>query len=126
LSVVALRVDGYEEISPVRLPDVLRTLSLVFRHHIRTIDILGRYVTDDVFLLILPHVGAEEGRSLAARIGREVAAFGFKPFEDDRDLTVCATSATIKEDTPGAGALIEDALRDLPDPARADLRESRR
>ncbi|MDQ4127372.1 MAG: GGDEF domain-containing protein [Actinomycetota bacterium] len=121
LSVVALRVDGYEEILPVRLPGVLRTMSLVFRHHIRPIDILGRYSSEDVFLMILPHLGLEEGRALAARIAREVAAFAFKPFDHDRDLTLSASSATFTEDTPDAEALVEEVLRSLNDPDRTDL-----
>jgi diguanylate cyclase (GGDEF)-like protein len=121
LSVVALRVDDYEEILPVRLPGVLRTISLVFRHSIRPIDILGRYATEDVFLIILPHVGPEEGQSLADRIAREVEAFGFKPFDDDRDLSVAAISATLTQDTPDAEALIEDALHKLGGLDRAQL-----
>ncbi len=62
---------------------------------------------------------------MAAKVARELAAFGFKPFEDDRDLTVSTTSATITEGTPGAEALIEEALRDLHDPDHADLPRTR-
>jgi diguanylate cyclase (GGDEF)-like protein len=120
LTVLALRIVDYDEIIPVRVPGVLKTLSLVLRHHIRPIDILGKYVTDDVFLIVLPHLSAQEGHSLAAQIGREVEAFGFKPFDDDRSLVVATGAASVTADTSNAEALVEDALGARQEPTRAD------
>ncbi len=111
LTLLAVRIEDYDEIMPVQVPGVLRTLGVVFRHYIRPIDILGRYITDDVFLIILPHVAADEGRSLATRISREVEAFDFKPFNDDRNLTVTPGLAFLSEDTTNAEPMVEEALR---------------
>ena len=110
LTLVALRIDDYDQIVSVRVPGVLRTLSLVFRHYTRPIDIVGKYVTDDVFLIVLPHVGAQEGQSLADRISQEVGAFEFKPFDDDRSLTVTTGLAPFSDATTSARALVDDAL----------------
>ena len=119
LTLVALRIDDYDQILPVRVPRVLRILSLVFRHYTRPIDIVGKYVTDDVFLIVLPHVDAQEGRSLADRITQEVEAFGFKPFDDDRSLAVTTGLASFSESTTSAEALVDEALRSLREPSDA-------
>ena len=113
LTLVALRIDDYDQILPVRVPRVLRTLSLVFRHYTRPIDIVGKYITENVFLIVLPHVGAQEGQSLTDRISREVEAFEFKPFDDDRSLTVTTSLASFSDATTSAEALVDDALRSL-------------
>ncbi|ABG05583.1 diguanylate cyclase [Rubrobacter xylanophilus DSM 9941] len=114
LSLLALRAEDHERIPPVRLPGVLRTLSLVFRHHIRPVDVLGRHEEEGTFLLLLPHLGAEEAGELAERLRREVEGFGFRPFEeDDRTLRLRTGRATLSGKTGGAEGLVEEAVRDL-------------
>ena len=122
LTLVAVRVEGYEEIPPVKVPGVLRTLSFVFRHGTRTIDVLGKHADEGTFLFVLPHVSNEEGAALADRLRREVSAFGFKPFDDERSLAVVPGVASFSEDTPNAEALVEDALRAVEGTVAADSR----
>src|SRR5262249_26983096 len=82
LSVLALRIAHYDAIASVRLPSVLGTLGLVFQQHIRGMDTLGKGASDDVFLIVLPHVGPDDARALASRIRREIEEFGFKPYDN--------------------------------------------
>ncbi|BBL79989.1 hypothetical protein RxyAA322_18430 [Rubrobacter xylanophilus] len=113
LSLLALRAEDHERIPPVRLPGVLRTLSLVFRHHIRPVDVLGKHAEEGTFLLLLPHLTAGEAEALAEKLRREVEGFGFKPFEtDDRTLRLCTGRATFSG-AGGARELVEAAVRSL-------------
>jgi GGDEF domain-containing protein len=120
---MAVGINDYESIPPVRLPGVLRTLSLVFRHYIRPVDILGKHVTEGVFLIVLPHMSLKEGTSLALRMSREVEAFGFTPFDDDRQLRVSVGLVPFTEEVASAELLIEEALQALQGQMQADLHE---
>src|SRR5262249_55942163 len=88
LTLLAVRIDDYDAIPLVKLPAILRTLSLVFRHHIRPVDILSKYASDDIFLTALPHCDAIQGASLAAQLREEVESYGFQPFDDEQVLTI--------------------------------------
>jgi polysaccharide biosynthesis protein PelD len=107
LTLVALRVEQHEAIPPVKLPTILQTLGFVFRQHIRPIDILGKGATDDTFLVVLPHMTAEEGRAVAERVRGEIEAFGFRPFDDDRTLRVQVALASAAEAPSSADEMIE-------------------
>jgi GGDEF domain-containing protein len=113
LSVLALQAADYHAIPPVQLPRVLRTLGIVFRRHSRPIDILGKYATDDVFLLAAPHLGEPDAWALGQRIRQEVEAFGFKPFDDDRCLSLRVGVASLTESTSSAEELVDRAVRAL-------------
>ncbi len=113
LALLAVRVAGHGEIEPVKLPGVLRVLSLVFRHNIRSFDVLGKHSSEDTFLLLLTHTTPDGARSVAARLEREVAAFGFRPFDDDRELRIVAGLASLSEDVSSPDDLVQrtaDAL----------------
>ncbi|MCA3748587.1 MAG: GAF domain-containing protein [Rubrobacter sp.] len=114
LSLLALRAEDFEHIPEIRLPGVLRTLSLVFRHHIRPIDVLGKHAEEGTFLLLLPHLNAEAADDLAARLRREVESFGFRPFEEqDRILRLRTGRATLSGTAGGARELVEAAVDSL-------------
>lgn len=112
LTVIAARIGDHAAIEPVRLPGVLRTVSLVLRYGIRTTDVLGKHAAPDAFLIALPHTDPPGARILADRLEKAVADFGFKPFGDERDLRVSAGVAAPSEGVPDADALIEAALQD--------------
>jgi GGDEF domain-containing protein len=119
LTLLALQVEDYHAIAPVQLPRVLRTLGIVFRQHSRPFDILGKYATEDVFLLAVPHVGEAEARALGQRIQQEIQAFGFKPFDDERTLGMRVGVASLTEGVDSAQELVERAVRELAAPAPA-------
>ena len=123
LTLMAVSINDYESIPPVKLPGVLRTLSLVFRRYIRPIDILGKHLTEGVFLIVLPHMSQKEGTSLALRMSREVEAFGFAPFDDDRQLRVSVGLVPFTEEVASAELLIEEALQALQGRMQAGLHE---
>jgi polysaccharide biosynthesis protein PelD len=100
LSVLALRVEGYPRIPPVRLPGVLRTLSLVFRQGTRSIDVLGQHTDAGSFVILLPHLTLEEASAAGERLRREIEAFDFKPFDDDSPLRVTPGAAGYGGQTP--------------------------
>ncbi len=113
LSLLAVSVADYEDIPSVRVPSVLRTLSLIFARQTRPYDVLGKYLTQGVFLLLLPHAGNQQSVFLGQRISREVEAFGFKPFDDDRDLKLLTGVASLSESITNAEVLVEEAIRVL-------------
>ncbi len=114
LSLLVIGVEDYGEVPAVKLPGVLRTLSLVFGHNIRSYDFLGKYAADEgIFLLALPHATEEQARTVAERLEHEIEAFGFKPFEDERDLEVTTGLASASETVADAESLVEAALRDF-------------
>ena len=51
LTLLALRIEHYEAMPEINVPSVLQTLSMVLGHYIQPIDILSKYMTDDVFLM---------------------------------------------------------------------------
>ena len=112
LTLIALRIEDYASMAPVRLPGVLRTVSLVLRHGTRGVDVLGKHSSDDTFLIILPHTGVEGAEILAGRLRTAVESFEFKPFDDDRNLRIGVGLASPSEDF-GADALIVAALREI-------------
>lgn len=111
LVVLAVQISDFESIVPVKLPNVLQVLGLVFRQNIRPIDILGKYATDDIFLIALPHVADDEGRGLALRIRREVEGFGFRPFESDQTLQVGLGMGSLGPTTNSAEEIIAQAVQ---------------
>ncbi len=124
LTLMAVGINDYGSIPPVKLPGVLRTLSLVFRRHIRPLDILGKHVSDGVFLIVVPHTNLKESTSLAARMSREVEAFGFKPFDDDRQLRVSVGLVPFTEEVASAETLLQETLQALQSRMQAALHES--
>lgn len=111
LSVLALRIGQYDAIAPVRLPSVLSTLGLVFQQNIRGMDTLGKGSSDDVFLIVLPHVEPDEARARAARIQREIEGFGFKPYDNEQSLAVHVGLASAANGQAEPRQLLERAVR---------------
>ncbi len=136
LAVAAVRVERYAAIAPVRVPSVLQTLGLVFRQHIRPFDLLGKSATDDVFLLVLPHLAPAEAEALAGRLREEIVRFGFRPYDDDATLDVRVGLASTADAAPygssadgsaavlpplGPRELLDRALRSLAEQPPAAL-----
>ncbi|MBI3969543.1 MAG: GAF domain-containing protein [Chloroflexi bacterium] len=92
LTLLALRLEDYELISPVRLPLLLQTLGVVFRQQVRSIDVIGKHPRGDAFLIALPHITVSDAQVLASRLRREIEAFGFKPFSSEEPLTVSVSA----------------------------------
>ncbi len=113
MSLLVITVADYGDIPLIRVPNVLRTLSLILNHQVRPYDVLGKYLTEGVFLLLLPHASMQQSISLGERISREVEAFGFKPFDDDRDLRLITGATSLSESVTSAEALVEEAVRGL-------------
>lgn len=113
LTLVAVRIEDYASMAQVRLPGVLRTVSLVLRHGTRGVDVLGKHSSDDTFLIILPHTAVEGGEILAGRLREAVESFEFKPFDDDRTLRIGTGLASPSQDADGPDALIVAAVRDV-------------
>ncbi len=115
LSLLAISIADYDEIPPVRVPSVLRTLGLIFARQTRPFDVLGKHVDEGVFLLLIPHADAQQGAAVGDRISREVAAFAFKPFDDERDMRLITNAAPLPESTIDARGFVEEAVDGLRD-----------
>ncbi len=115
LSVVAVRIEDYYVIPPVKLPSVQQALALVFRQCIRPIDILGKPPDADLFVIALPHMGPEEANALASRISHEVDRFGFKPFDTEQPLEVATSVSTLTPAVLSSDDLLNMAMRALPE-----------
>jgi polysaccharide biosynthesis protein PelD len=113
LTLVALGIKDYGEILPVKLTSVLHTLNLTFGPQMRTFDILGKYVTDGMFLLVLPHTTMHQAQTVAEWFKREIDALEIKPFDDDCNLEVNVGVASVSKDVTGPELLIEEAVRAL-------------
>ena len=120
LTLIALSIKDHEEITPVKLTTVLRTLNLTFRRHTRAWDIFGKHATDGIFLLVLPQATTHQAQIVAERLERELEGYEFKPFDDDRNLEVNTGLVSLAENVTSADLLVEEAVRDLRDGDGAD------
>jgi diguanylate cyclase len=81
--------------------EVLQSFSIAVGANIRSIDRLGRYGGEE-FLLILPHVSAQEAIAALNRLRRIVAALNWTAISGGLAVTMSAGVAQIREDeTPG-------------------------
>jgi polysaccharide biosynthesis protein PelD len=120
LTLIALSIKDHKEMTSVKLTTVLRTLNLTYRRHTRGWDIFGKYATDGIFLLVLPQATRHQAEIVAKRVERELEAYEFKPFDDDRNLEVNTGLASLADNVTGEDLLVEEAVRDLRDGDGAD------
>lgn len=113
VALVAVQVKDYNDIEPVKLPSVLRTLRLIFRRQTRPYDVLGKYSSEGILLLVLPHATVEQAQVVAGRIKQEIEAFVFKPFNDERTLKIATGLASPSDVVRNSEALVEETMRDL-------------
>jgi diguanylate cyclase (GGDEF)-like protein len=115
LTIMAISINDYEKIPPVKATGVLRMLSLSFRRQTRAWDILGKYPVDGIFLLVLLHTTTHAAQTVAKRLQREFEAFDLKAFDDERGLEIQIGIASPSESVTEAESLVEEAVRDLPE-----------
>ena len=125
LTLLALRIERYDAVPRVKVPSLLQTLGFIFRRHIRPMDMLGKYATEDIFLIALPHVAADEGRALALRIQQELEQFGFQPFDTGERLQVTVSVAGGIQGVGGPEELVERAIQGIRSFAAAQLPKRR-
>ncbi|MEO7992973.1 MAG: diguanylate cyclase [bacterium] len=79
---------------------VLRETAQLFRKHLRSIDVPGRYGGEE-YIILLPNTPAEGALMVAERLRQQVAAFAFTPVEGATPLR-CTASFGVATYTEGA------------------------
>ncbi|HOJ63161.1 MAG TPA: diguanylate cyclase [Spirochaetota bacterium] len=76
--------------------EILRSLSLLIKNHIREIDLMGRYGGEE-FLIILPDTNLQEAAIMAERILNLVRCYEFQTSKGPINLTISIGIAEYKE-----------------------------
>ncbi len=88
LSLIVFKIDDFNSIEDGLQQDILTVVSLVFKNRLREIDLYFHDQEESRYFIVLP--GTEMGGAQVAsrKIFSEILAFKFRPYEDDRAMSI--------------------------------------
>jgi len=111
LSLIVFNIDDFASIEGGFQKDILTVLSLIFKNRLRGIDLYFHDQEESRYFIVLPSTPLEGAKVASRKIFSEILAFKFRPFGDERTMSIRTGIATVKERMKRPEELIEEAIR---------------
>jgi diguanylate cyclase (GGDEF)-like protein len=110
LSVLSLDIADFPSFSAEVKRDVLTVLSLVLQNKLRSVDLLFHGSDPGRYIIVLPDTPLEGAQVAKERVLKEINAFKFRPYEDEKRLLhIEIAEKGLSEDRKGPEDLIPEA-----------------